>query len=147
MKDCIQDKGGFYECLVTPFGLSEAPSTFMRLMNHIFRPIRRFVVVYLDDILIDSKTEEEHLEHLKEIIQALRKEKLYGNLKKCTFLTHMVTFLGYTITANGIQVDESKVELIKNCPILKSSHNVRSFYSLASFYRRSSKISAPSWHL
>ena len=136
-KTAFKTKGGLYEWLVMPFGLSNAPSTFMRLMNQVFRPyIGHFVVVYFDDILIYSKTEEEHKTHLTEIMRVLEKEKLYGNLKKCTFFTNEVTFLGYVVTSNGIRVDESKVEAVRSWPVPKSIHEVRSFHGLASFYRR-----------
>jgi len=102
----------------------------------VFRPyIGHFVVVYFDDILIYSKSEEEHQHHLAEIMRVLEKEKLFGNLKKCTFFTNEVTFLGYVITPPGICVDESKVEAIRSWPAPKSIHDVRSFHRLASFYR------------
>jgi len=131
-----------------PFGLSNAPSTFMRLMNQVLRPfIGKFVVVYFDDILIYSKHKEEHLEHLRQVLQTLHEQKLYANLKKCSFLTNEVTFLGYIIIAEGIRVDFSKVEAINGWPILKSIHDVKSFHGLASFYRRFiknfSSIAAP----
>jgi len=138
-KTISKTKVGLYEWLVMPFGLSNAPSTFMSLINHIFRPsISIFVIVYFNDILMYSKTEE-HLNHLKQVIQVLEREKLYENLKKYTFLTHEVTFLGHIVTANGIQVDESKVEAIRSWPVLKGIHDVRSFHGLSSFYRRSIK--------
>jgi len=106
-------------------------------MNQVFTPyIGRFVVVYFDDILIYSKSEEEHESHLAQIIKVLEKEKLFGNLKKCTFFSNEVTFLGYVVTSNGIHVDESKVEAIQSWPTPKSIHDVRSFHGLASFYRK-----------
>ena len=135
-KTAFKTKGGVYEWLVMPFGLTNAPSTFMRLMNQVFRPyIGHFVVVYFDDILIYSKNEEDHQNHLTEIMKVLEKEKLFGNLKKYTFFTNEVTFLGYVVTPSGIRVDESKVEAIRFWSPPKSIHDVRSFHGLASFYR------------
>jgi len=120
-----------------PFGLSNAPSTFMRLMNQVFEPyIGKFVVVYFDDILIYSKDEQAHQSHLNKIMHVLEHEQLYGNLKKCTFFTHEVTFLGYIVSSEGNKVDEGKIEAIRTWPQPQSIHDVRSFHGLASFYRR-----------
>ena len=136
-KTAFKTKYGLYEWLVMPFGLTNAPSTFMRLMNHVLRAfIGRFVVVYFDDILIYSKNLEEHVVHLKSVLDVLRKEKLFANLKKCTFCTDKLVFLGFVVSAKGIEVDEEKVKAIQEWPSPTTISQVRSFHGLASFYRR-----------
>uniref|UniRef100_A0A2N9H7E7 RNA-directed DNA polymerase n=1 Tax=Fagus sylvatica TaxID=28930 RepID=A0A2N9H7E7_FAGSY len=136
-KTAFKTKYGLYEWLVMPFGLTNAPSTFMRLMNHVLRAfIGRFVVVYFDDILIYSKNLEEHVMHLKSVLEILRKEKLFANLKKCTFCTDKLVFLGFVVSKRGIEVDEEKVKAIQEWPTPTTISQVRSFHGLASFYRR-----------
>lgn len=136
-KTAFKTKFGLYEWLVMPFGLTNAPSTFTRLMNHVLRSfINKFVVVYFDDILVYSKDINGHVEHLRIVLMTLRREKLFANLAKCTFCVEKVVFLGYIVTAQGIQVDEQKVEAIRTWPKPTSPSEVRSFHGLASFYRR-----------
>nr|GFA32789.1 transposon Ty3-G Gag-Pol polyprotein [Tanacetum cinerariifolium] len=136
-KTAFKTKDGLYEWLVMPFGLSNAPSTFSRLMNQVLKPfISSFVVVYFDDILIYSKSEKEHLKHLREVLIALSQNKLYINLKKCNFLTDKLLFWGFVITFHGIRVDEDKVRAIREWPKPQGISEVRSFHGLATFCRR-----------
>ena len=120
-----------------PFGLTNAPSTFMRIMNHVMHPfIGKFMVVYFDDILVYSRHLDDHVEHLRQVLNILRKEKLYANMKKCDFCKDELVFLGFVISAAGIKVDKSKVQAIQEWPKPTSITQVRSFHGLASFYRR-----------
>jgi hypothetical protein len=136
-KTAFKSKDGLYEWLLMPFGLSNAPSTFMRLMNQVLRPfIGSFVVVYFDDILIYSKSKEEHLKYVRLVLQVLQENQLYINLKKCTFSTNKLLFLGFVIGKDGIQVDEEKVRAIRDWSAPKLVTEIRSFHGLATFYRR-----------
>ena len=120
-----------------PFGLSNAPSTFMRLMNQVLKPfIGKFMVVYFDNILIYSKTEAAHYNHMREVLAVLQVNELYINLKKWSFLTDKLLFLGYVVSADGIHVDEDKVHAVREWPTPKTVSDVRSFHRLATFYRR-----------
>lgn len=136
-KTAFKTREGLFEWLVMPFGLSNAPSTFMRVMNQALRPfIGRFVVVYFNDILIFSSTMSQHLEHLRDVLKVLRQEKLFAALKKCEFGVSEVLFLGYVVSATGLKVDPKKIEAIASWPIPTTLTETRSFHGLASFYRR-----------
>eukprot|EP00253_Pinus_taeda_P015748 PITA_15748 len=128
---------GLYEWLVMPFGLSNAPSTFMCLMNEVLKEFNgKFVIVYLNDILIFSKTKEEHFRHLQSVLRKLQQNKLLINLKKCTFFQRELVYLGFVIAENELKMDPEKVTAIVSLPSPKSLFEVRSFHGLASFYRK-----------
>ncbi|WVZ51754.1 hypothetical protein U9M48_002866 [Paspalum notatum var. saurae] len=136
-KTAFKTKFRLYEWLVMPFGLTNAPSTLMRLMNEVLRAfIRKFVVVYFDDILIYSKSLHEHMDHLRVVFDALRAARLFGNIKNCTFCTDQVSFLGYVVTPQEIEADEAKVQAIRSWPMPTTVSQVQSFHGLAGFYRR-----------
>ena len=136
-KTVFKTREGLYEWLVMPFGLSNAPSTFMRVMNQIFRLfIGKFVVGYFDDILIYSANIDLHLQNLREVLIVLSREKFYAAIAKCSFITDNVLFLGYVVSKDGLSVDESKVIAVKQWPIPTTVHKVRSFHGLVSFYQR-----------
>lgn len=136
-KTAFKTREGLFEWMVMPFGLSNVPSTFMRIMNQALRPfIGRFVVVYFDDILIFSSSIAEHEDHLRKVLTVLRQQQLFAAEHKCEFGVSKVLFLGYVVSDEGLSVDTSKIEAIRSWPIPKTVSEVRSFHGLASFYRR-----------
>ncbi|GJV54107.1 putative reverse transcriptase domain-containing protein [Tanacetum coccineum] len=136
-KTAFRTRYGHFEFTVMPFGLTNAPAVFMDLMNRVCRPyLDKFVIVFIDDILIYSKTREEHVEHLRLVLELLKKEKLYAKFSKCEFWLREVQFLGHVINGNGIHVDPSKIEAVKNWKAPRTPTEVRSFLGLAGYYRR-----------
>lgn len=136
-KTAFKTREGLFEWLVMPFGLSNAPSTFMRIMNQALRPlIGKFVVVYFDDILVFSKSLETHIDHLRQVLAILRQEKFFVASQKCEWAAEQVLFLGYVVSSKGLLMDTGKVEAIRAWPIPTSISAIRSFHGLASFYRR-----------
>ena len=119
-----------------PFGLSNAPATFQHLMNDIFRDMLDYcVIIYLDDILIFSKSQADHDCHVEEVLARLRKHHLYAKLEKCEFDRTEIEFLGYIITTTGIKMDPKKVDSITSWPQPKSVPDIQSFLGFCNFYR------------
>ncbi|XP_035841368.1 uncharacterized protein LOC118488233, partial [Helianthus annuus] len=136
-KTAFRTRYGHYEFLVMPFGLTNAPAVFMDLMNRVFHQfLDKFVIVFIDDILVYSKSREEHEAHLHIVLGTLRHEKLYAKFSKCDFWLSQVSFLGHVISAEGIMVDPTKVEAITKWPRPTSVTEIRSFLGLAGYYRR-----------
>ncbi|KAJ1603596.1 hypothetical protein NDA14_005836 [Ustilago hordei] len=128
---------GLYEYLVMPFGLANAPAHFQSFINDIFRDIIGiYVVVYLDDFLIFSDTEEAHVKHVTKVLTRLRSNRLFAKLSKCEFHTKTVEFLGYIIKPTGIEMDPEKVRTVKEWPMPESIHDIQRFLGFANFYRR-----------
>ncbi|GAU28976.1 hypothetical protein TSUD_391740, partial [Trifolium subterraneum] len=136
-KTAFRTRYGHYEFLVMPFGLTNAPAVFMDYMNRIFQPyLDKFVVIFIDDILIHSKDPQEHAEHLRIVLNILREKQLYAEFSKCEFWLSEVKFLGHVISQGGVSVDPSKVEVVLNWERPRSVSEVRSFLGLAGYYRR-----------
>jgi hypothetical protein len=123
---------GLYEFVVVSFGLTNAPAYFMNLMNKVFmEELERFVVMFIDDILIYSETVEEHEEHLRIVLERLRQQKLYAKFSKCEFWMEKVAFLGHVLSAEGITVDPSKVESVTQWEQPLNVTDIRSFLEMA----------------
>ncbi|GJS85797.1 putative reverse transcriptase domain-containing protein [Tanacetum coccineum] len=136
-KTAFRTRYGHYEFQVMPFGLTNAPAVFMDLMNRVCKPyLDKFVIVFIDDILIYSRNEEEHANHLRIILELLRKEKLYAKFSKCDFWIHIVQFLGHLIDSQGLHVDPAKIEAVKNWTSPTTPTEVHQFLGLAGYYRR-----------
>jgi hypothetical protein len=136
-KTAFRTRYGHYEFLVMPFGVTNAPAVFMDLMNRVFSPfLDKFVVVFIDDILVYSKNREEHEGHLRAVLQLMREKQLFGKLSKCEFWMDSVPFLGHIVSSQGISVDPKKVEAVQDWPVPRSVTEVRSFLGLAGYYRR-----------
>ena len=147
-KTAFRTRYGHYEFLVMPFGLTNAPAIFMDLMNRVCRPfLDKSVIVFIDDILVYSRTIEDHRRHLREVLDTLRKEKLYAKFSKCEFWLREVQFLGHLVGMDGIKVDPAKIEAVKKWETPKTPTEIRSFLGLAGYYRRFiqdfSKIATP----
>jgi hypothetical protein len=130
------------------FGLTNAPAHFMYLMNSVFMPeLDKFVVVFIDDILVYSKNKKEHAEHLHIVLSRLREHQLYAKFSKCEFLLNKVPFLGHVLSAEGVAIDPGKVRDILDWKPPSTVHQVCSFLGMAGYYRRFipdfSKISKP----
>ncbi|GJV52679.1 hypothetical protein Tco_1448420 [Tanacetum coccineum] len=136
-KTAFRTHYGHFDFTVMPFGLTNAPMVFMDLMNRVCRPyLDKFMIVFIDDILIYSKTREEHEVHLGLVLELLKKEKLYAKFSKCEFWLREVQFLGHVINGDGIHVDPSKIEVVKNWEAPRTSSKVYSFLGLAGYYRQ-----------
>jgi hypothetical protein len=147
-KTAFSTRYSLYEYLVMSFGLTNAPTHFMYLMNSVFMPeLDKFVVVFIDDILIYSENEEDHAEHLRIVLTRLHEHQLYAKFSKCEFWVREVPFLGHVLSDGGIMVDPAKVQEVLNWKAPISVHEVWSFLGLAGYYRRFipdfSKIAKP----
>nr|GEY88895.1 putative reverse transcriptase domain-containing protein [Tanacetum cinerariifolium] len=136
-KTAFRTRYGHYEFRVMPFGLTNAPAVFMDLMNRVCKPyLDKFVIVFIDDILIYSKNKKEHEEHLTLILELLKKEELYAKFSKCEFWIPKVQFIGHVIDSKGIYVDPTKIESIKDWASPKTPTEIHQFLRLADYYRR-----------
>ena len=147
-KTAFRTRYGHFEFTVMPFGLTNAPTTFMNLMHRVFQPyLDQFVIVFVDDILIDSQSKREHEDHLRIVLQLLKDHQLYTKFSKCEFWLIEVRFLGHVVLASGVSVELEKVEAVISWERPKSVFEIRSFLGLAGYYKRFiedfSRLAAP----
>jgi hypothetical protein len=136
-KTAMNTRYGQYEWLVMNFGLTNAPATFMQLLHSIFHDLLDVsMIVFIDDILIFSKTLEEHRKHVDQVLERLWQNQLFANWEKCAFNTDKVDYCGVNVSAKGISVHQDKVQAVSEWPIPKSVRDIRSFLGLAGYYRR-----------
>ena len=134
-KTAFRTRYGHFEFLVLPFGLCNAPATFLHLMQDVFRPfLDNFVIVFLEDILVLSRSLEEHRAHVRQVLLFLRQHKLYAKLSKCELFKQSVSFLGHVVSEKGVHMDPVKVKAIMDWPAPTSVTEIRSFLGLAGFY-------------
>ena len=135
-KTAFRTRYGHYEFVVIPFGLTNAPAIFMDLMNRVLREyLDRFIIVFIDDILVYSPNVEEHTKHLTLVLQRLREEQLYAKFSKCEFWLTQIGFLSHVVSRDGISLDLNKTKAVMDWPSPTTAIEIHSFLGLAGYYR------------